>query len=345
MAMTEVDLAMGVSFSATNAGQGSVSQSFVLYSFGNSTSLASVASISGSSSWSTGTAAASAPWTSIQGGWSGNLIHPITFASTSLNAGEYIVGHLFELSMANSGHSAAIYGDVGMLSSAVTAFSAAPTAASAFSTGGISSASAFSATSNITVNSEGLTGASAFTGTTNITLSSMAVASFGSALRLMSYGTSTDAVTMGGTASASAISGFSKAATASFNSLAGSYINGTTAQTALSAAGYKAGSIITGTTAATALSASGYVTGSIISSTAGVNAISNGSTAAMTLGYPAVLSFGFVGTASASTNMNIFIAGIMSTGAAPASIALTNTALTYGGSACMVQPWFQLAGS
>jgi hypothetical protein len=41
-----------------------------------------------------------------------------------------------------------------------------------------------------------------------------------------------------------------------------------------------------------------------------------------------------------------FIAGIMSTGAIPASIAITNsTAVIYSGSFAFQQPWFALIGS
>jgi hypothetical protein len=35
----------------------------------------------------------------------------------------------------------------------------------------------------------------------------------------------------------------------------------------------------------------------------------------------------------------------MSTGAAPASIAVTSTAVTYSGSFAFIQPWFALAGA
>ena len=68
MNLTEVQLAFGVSFPATNQGQGSISQTLEIYSFGNSTSLASVASASRSVSWASGTTT-SGTASSLQQGW------------------------------------------------------------------------------------------------------------------------------------------------------------------------------------------------------------------------------------------------------------------------------------
>jgi hypothetical protein len=342
MSLTEVDLAMGVSFSATNSGQGSMSQTFVIYSFGNSTSLASVASVSGSSSWSTGTANGAAPWTSIQGGWSGNLVHPITFASTAVPQGEYVFGHEFELSMANAGHSASLYGDVGFGSSAITAFTAAPTVASALSTGGLFTGSAFTASA-----SSALT---AFSATpTNATVLSSSGLSAVTGITSFINTAATNATVFGITHASTAGSTYASASSTAVIAATWAaipWIAGTNARTDFT--GVTAASVLSnaGTSAyAGFLGSEGLSSGSFLSASAGVNALSNAGTAAMTLGNAAVLSFGFVGTASNSTNMNQFIAGILSTAAAPASIALTNAALTYGGSAVLVQPWFQLCGS
>ena len=317
MTLTEVDLAMGISFSATNSGQGSINQSFVIYSFANATSLASVLSIAATSTWATGTAPAGAPLTSIQGGWSGNLIHPMTFASTSLAESEYVVGHLFELSMANASHSASLYGDIGINSSAVTAFSAAPTVASAISTGGFSTVSAF--------------------GSTTSTVATIQTATPTLATVLSSAGLSTFRYVSQSAATSTNFNSTTQTTAASLSGSQGAHFSTTpTVATVISNAG---------TLAWPLLSTGGLVSANVHTATAGVNAISNLGTAAMTLGAGAALSFGFIGTASTSTNMNLLIAGILSTGAAPVSIALTTTALTYGGSAVAVQPWFQLCGS
>ena len=101
MSLTEVDLAFGIAFPATNQGQGSMSQSFEIYSFGNSTSLASVMSASRTVSWASGTTTAGTI-SSLQQGWAGNNIQPFTFPASSLSAGEYAVGHL--LSWAAQSH-------------------------------------------------------------------------------------------------------------------------------------------------------------------------------------------------------------------------------------------------
>ncbi len=71
MNLTEVQNIIWIGFPATSQGQGSMSHSFAIYSFGNSTSLASLISASGSSSWTTGTVTAggAASITQFQGGW------------------------------------------------------------------------------------------------------------------------------------------------------------------------------------------------------------------------------------------------------------------------------------
>lgn len=126
MSLTEVDLALGINFPVTSQGAGSISQSFVLYSLGNSTSLGLVCSTSGSSAWSTGTSttAGATSLTQFQGGWSGNLIHPMTFGSTKVTAGEYVAGHLLAFGQGSSTWTVGLYGPVGIgntTTSAVTA--------------------------------------------------------------------------------------------------------------------------------------------------------------------------------------------------------------------------------
>jgi len=391
--LTEVDLALGITFPATNQGAGTLSQYFVVYSIEGSTGFTSVMSASGTSSWNTGvsTVGASASLTQFQGGWSVAQIHPMTFASTSLTPGEYVVGHLLNFSQASSTWTVGLYGAVESLaqSTSITAFTASPTAASVLSSNGLTAVSAFTGTTNITVDSLALSAASALTGTTNITLSSMAIHSASGitgALGVNSYnssfiapqmlgGSSWTGVTISGPASAAAstISGAlsvsvsnTQAAKAAFslqfNSSnsnivsgvtlgvsAGSIITGTTAATALSASGYLAGSLITGSTAATALSASGYQAGSILSASTAAGVISNAGTAQINPLYPTIPGFVYIGTGSSTgTNaalQNYFLGGIMSTGAIPASIALSTTALTYTGTAVNVQPWMAVVGT
>jgi hypothetical protein len=124
MNLSEVDLAQNISFGATNSGAGQYSQSFVIYSFGNSTSLASVMSVSKSWSWSSGTVTnAASTLTNIQGGWSSQIIHPMTFASSSLSPGEYVIGNLINFSVSSSQWSVSLYGANLMLSS-TTSFAA-----------------------------------------------------------------------------------------------------------------------------------------------------------------------------------------------------------------------------
>jgi hypothetical protein len=110
-----------------------------------------------------------------------------------------------------------------------------------------------------------------------------------------------------------------------------------------------AGSLITGSTAATALSASGYQAGSILSASTAAGVISNAGTAQINPLYPTIPGFVYIGTGSSTgTNaalQNYFLGGIMSTGAIPASIALSTTALTYTGTAVNVQPWMAVVGT
>lgn len=122
MTLTEADLALGVSFNATSNGAGTLSQSFVLYSFGNSSSLASVMSVSGTNAWQTGTSTSGAvvSLTQFQGGWSVPQIHPLTFASTSISAGEYVVGNLLNFAQASSTWTIALYGALANITQSTT---------------------------------------------------------------------------------------------------------------------------------------------------------------------------------------------------------------------------------
>lgn len=120
MALTEVDLAMGFSFPATNQGAGTLSQSFQLLSFpaGNTTSLGNVLSASASYTWSTGTAATGG--SSNQGGWSVPLIHPLTFASSTISAGEYVAAHLLNFGQGSSTWTAQLFGPANSITNSTT---------------------------------------------------------------------------------------------------------------------------------------------------------------------------------------------------------------------------------
>src|SRR5262249_886250 len=123
-----------------------------IYSFGNSTSLASVASISGTSAWNTGTSTAggSVSLTQFQGGWSTPLIQPMTFNSTSLSAGEYVMGQLFDFAQGSSTWTLNFFG-AQAASTALASGATGLTSASlgALSSGGLAAASAFTASTNV----------------------------------------------------------------------------------------------------------------------------------------------------------------------------------------------------
>ncbi len=135
---TEIDVAMSIGFPATNQGAGTMSRSMAIYSFGNSTSLATVASVSGTSAWVTGTSTAggNTSLTQYQGGWSSPLIQPMTFAATSIPAGEYVIGQLFDFAQASSTWTINFYGQ-----NAITTFLAS--AATGLTSATLSAASTF----------------------------------------------------------------------------------------------------------------------------------------------------------------------------------------------------------
>lgn len=219
MSLTEIDAAMSIGFPATNQGAGTMSRSMVVYSFGNSTSLATVMSASGTSAWGTGTstAGASSSLTQFQGGWSSPLIQPFTFASSSLSPGDYVVGQLFNFAQGSSTWTINFYGG------------------QAYSSAGA-------------LTSAGLLAGSAFTGTTNITLSSMSIAA-GSGITAITQNATNNIswfvsrATSAVTSVASATSSFTfleAPFVGSLGTIAGSVITASTAATALSNSGLSA---------------------------------------------------------------------------------------------------------
>lgn len=321
MSLTEIDVAMSIGFPATSQGAGTMSRSMVIYSFGNSTSLASVMSVSGTSAWNTGTstAGASSSLTQFQGGWSSPLIQPMTFASTSIAPGDYVVGQLFNFAQGSSTWTLAFYGVQGETTSQV----AAVTGVTSASLGALSSG--------------GLAAVSAFTGTTNITLSSMSIAA-GSGITALTQN-ATNNVSWFVSRASSAVTSVASA-TSSFTFLEAPFVG---------SIGTVAGSVITGSTAATALSNSGLSAGSYVGTSGSIAAVTNVGLAALgssVLGASALPNFGYIGTGSTTSGFPTwFMAGIMSTGAVPTAITLTSAAVTYSGSAAFQQPWFALVGA
>ncbi len=310
MTLTEVDMAFGLGFNLTSNGAGTMSRSLAIYSFGNSTSLATVASISGSSSWNTGTVTAggSTSLTQFQAGWGGGglvtpFIQPMTFNSTSLAAGEYVIGQLFDFAQATSTWSLSIYGQVPTRSASINIVSSVLTdSLGALSSGGLATVSAFTGSGTVSALSNAGTLA-----INNYELSSNSFA--GSA--------------------ASAIATATAISTKTFS---------IQSRTIFSAAPSTAGVMLS----------TAMITGSLHTSSASFAALTLALNQFVTVTYARSGGsiFNFVGTGSALSQFPYyFSAGIMSTGAIPTAITLTSTAVTYTGSAAYMQPWFALMGS
>lgn len=288
MSLTEVDLAFGISFPATNSGLGSMSQTMILYSFGNSTSLASVISKSRAVTWNSGTTTAGTA-SSLQQGWAGNNIQPFTFDATSLAAGEYAIAHLLSWAAASTSWTVTVFGanagssfsasavtgittaslpaarSFTTADSSITAFTDAPVSVNAALTVGTVTASAFTDSSsfgltaftdtpiNLPVfSSGGLSAASGITG-------ALGVARYGAAFIALSTAGSQTAFTMSAPASAAAssqntvvsVSVTNTAKSASFQLKGESTNNSIVSNVTL---GVQAGSIWTGSTTGNAIS-------------------------------------------------------------------------------------------
>jgi hypothetical protein len=401
MTLNEIDIALSISFPATNQGAGTMSRSMVIYSIGNNTSLASLLSVSGSSVWETGTSTAggNVSLTQFQGGWSTPLIQPLTFGSSLLPAGEYVVGQLFDFAQGSSSWTINFYGanaistflasagtnltsaalgamsSGGLLaasaftasaSSALTAFTIAPTAVNAMLSNALLAGSIHTASS-----SSALT---AFTAapTAASVMSSTGLSLFATGLRMLSLTNSSTGITIGATATNGALSGLSAISTGTFTRVAGSYFTasgsnnvisnaGTAGMSLLASGGLLAGSFFTaatgssvvianaGTAAAALMASQGLLVGSFHTASGSFNAITNVAMSALnssTLAQITLPNFGFIGTGSTISNYpSVFIAGIMSTGGIPANITITGTNITYSGSFAFQQPWFALIGS
>lgn len=312
MNLSEIDVAMSIGFPATNQGAGTMSRSMVLYSFGNATSLASVLSFSGTSAWATGTSTAggNTSLTQYQGGWSVPLVQPMTFASTAVSAGEYVIGQLFDFAQASSTWTLAFYGAKGassFLASAATNLTSA-------SLGAVSVA---------TVAGSGVTG----------------VSSYASNFLALSTAGSFTAFVMSQTVSTGA-SSFSGTQSTGISAHAWSFTN-TAKSVSFQLGGNSANSNI--------VSSVGVVAGSIINGLTTLGAVTNvalGALNSSTLAQLTLPNFGFIGTGSTTSNFPTnFMNGIMSTGAVPAAITLTAAGVTWSGSYAHQQPWFLMAGA
>ncbi len=313
MTLTEIQCAMSIGFPVTSQGAGTMSRSMVIYSFGNSTSLASVLSISGTSAWNTGTvtAGASTSLTQFQGGWSSPLIQPMTFGSSALPAGEYVVGQLFNFAQASSTWTLALYGDIAastFLASAATNLTSATLGA--LSSGGLAAGSGINGISTLGSQWWPMMMSAGFTGS-----ASMSAATY----------------TGGSSASTSNtkalnVSVFASASSAQWN-----------VQMAIS------------NSVSLPLFSIATVAGSIIGTSGSLGAVTNvalGALNSSTLAQLTQPNFGFIGTGSTTSGFpTMFIEGIMSTGAIPTAITLTSAAVTYSGSIAFQQPWFALVGS
>jgi len=236
MTITEVQHALSIAFPATNQGAGTMSQSFAIYSIGNSTSLATLYSTSGTSAWATGTSTAggNVSLTQYQGGWSSPLIQPMTFASSTLSAGDYVIGRLFDFAQASSTWTLNFFG----------ANAASSTSGTVPTNIGINTLGALS--------SGGLAAVSAHTGTTT-----GAITGFNAAISAFSLNK------VGSTAALTTAANSSILATATAASTVSLLMNtGTGGVSFLSSAGFSAGSFIGTSGSFAAATAVAYGTGS-----------------------------------------------------------------------------------
>jgi hypothetical protein len=98
------------------------------------------------------------------------------------------------------------------------------------------------------------------------------------------------------------------------------------------------------------MSTGGLNAGSFFTGVTAAGVLSNAGTAQINPLYPTIPGFIYIGTGASTAGVsaalpNYFIGGIMSTGATPASIALSTSALTYTGTAVNAQPWMAVVGT
>lgn len=308
MTVTEAFAAMALSFNTTSDGAGTISRSLGIYSFGNSSSLASVTSVSGSSAWTTGTSTAGAATslTQYQGGWSGNCIHPMTFGSFSLAAGEYVVGNLFNFAQLSSSWTLSLFGARAVVTGA-TFFNTATSIA--FTTAG--------AVSIATIAGSGITGVSSYAS------QFLALSTAGSLSAFTFQGT----VSTGTSSQVLSVSTLQVTVTNSAKSCSFQLVGNQANSNLISSIGVNAGSVINGLTTIGAMTSASIVTALL--NNAQTNIVAN---------------FRFIGTSSTTAQFpDVFVVGQMSTGALPTAITLTSAAVSF--QPTLGQLWFALAGS
>lgn len=346
IALTEVDLALGISFAATNEGAGTLSQSFMIYSFANSTSLATVATASSAFAWATGTVTvAGSSYTQLQGGWTGPNIHPMTFASTLITGGEYVIGNLLNFAQGSSTWTVSLYGDAANLfqSTTTTIFavtSVATATATAFSNAGTAALADLS---------------NAGTAAMTVGTGTIAVSSYGAAFLAGSTSGSTAGVTSAMLRDVSIAGGSTGTAVASLSASGTAKSTGDWSMIWLSSNSNMVSSVSMKSSAITALTSptannftAWTVAPTFVSAITGLT--NNSATTTLTVGTSSFPSFGYIGSASSnstSTYPTQFVRGIYSTGASLANISLgtANTSLSYSGSYVLQQPWFALGGA
>ena len=156
MNLSECDLAlsMAMASAASSTGSyGSFARTLVVYSFSNSTKLASLFSASQSITFvgTTVTTGALTNLSNLVGGWTqpGGVIMPTTFASTALPPGDYVIGNLISFSgSANS--SISLFGQINNVNAAAQTVTTQATAAMTVGTGTIASTIASLAGANST---------------------------------------------------------------------------------------------------------------------------------------------------------------------------------------------------
>jgi hypothetical protein len=333
MNLSEIDMAMSMAFATTSV-SGSMNRSMVLYSFVNSTSLASVLSASQGISFtgSNTTTGASTALSQVAAGWTvaGGIIVPMTFASSSIAPGDYVMGNIVAFSLASSA-SVSLFGignnvslaaqtvaaatAIASTAAAVTAFSAAPTVVAVMSSNGLLAASALTASGIVSAQT-----AAASLAITNVEATS--------------------------TFASSASSTYS--AWERMNAVARTVLTGATGTLgALSSGGLLAGSFYTASGSASVLSNSGTAAVAVVTNVA-VAALGTTSIQGLTTSLPA---FQYLGASSVLTGGSFyepFQNALMSTGGIPAAITLTTgitAGLTVYGSTAAAQPWFALVGA
>jgi hypothetical protein len=353
MRLSEVDMAFSFSFStsATTSTYGSMNRSFAIYSYVNASTLSSVFSTTQGIAFggSSTTQGAQTAMSQVAGGWTatGGVIVPMTFASTLIPPGEYVMGNLVAFSVASSA-TASMYGvALGLMTSStlavvqsnqlsVASMLTAPGAASVLSNSATLAKAAFTA----------------FTVAPTVAnvLSSSAIVSFPSGIHFASltYAASANIIASATGGTLVGLGAQTAAQTMSFASLAGSYLSASVSGAVLSNAGTAAIAAFTGFTAApvnaTVLSSSGLTAGSYISNTTWGNAITS-ITLVTTAG-----AFNYLGASSSmggGLSYSPFFYGLMSTGAIPVAITLTTgttAGLTTYGSTAALQPWWGLVG-